>query len=101
MTPFSSGIFVLVLESPRAAIIILLMREVVTENLERMLGEDKLKLVVIAFRYLMEADKEEKHFMIRLCNKNDGRGEEVWCIVDEYPEEEGGRTATYLLPHDY
>lgn len=72
-----------------------------TENLEKAFDEAKLKLVVIAFRYLMEMDAEEKHFMIRLCNKNDGRGQEVWCIVDEYPEGDGGRTATYLLPHDY
>ena len=77
------------------------MREIVTTKLEEELGEEKLKCIVLAFRYLIQADKEEKHFEITFCNFDEGRGKKIWCIVDEYPEEEGGRTATYLLPSDY
>jgi hypothetical protein len=57
--------------------------------------------VIIAFRYLQEADSKEKHFAIRFCNFDEGRGQEIWCMIDDYPEEKGGRTATYLFPKDY
>jgi hypothetical protein len=96
-----SDLSALVLESPRAAIIILLMREVMTENLEKVFDEAKLGRIVVAFRHLMEAAPQEKHFSIKFCNFDEGRGKEVWCIIDEYAEEEGGLTATYLLPKDY
>ncbi len=77
------------------------MREYATTNLEETLGHEKLKQVILAFRNLFLADPTEKHFSINFCNFNDGRGQEVWCIIDEYSEEEGGLTATYLLPKDY
>ena len=77
------------------------MRELVTSNLEEVLGREKLNQIILAFRSLFLADPNEKHFSINFCNFNDGRGQEVWCIIDEYSEEEGGRTATYLLPSDY
>jgi len=77
------------------------MQEFITSSLEDKLDEDKLRRVIIAFRHLQEADPEEKHFSIQFCNFDEGRGQEIWCIIDDYPKEEGGRCATYLLPKDY
>ncbi len=57
--------------------------------------------IPVAFRSLIMADPEERHFSINFCNADEGRGQEIWCIIDEYPENEGELTATYLLPKDY
>ncbi len=77
------------------------MREVITANLEKKLGEDKLRMVVMAFRFLFLADPKERHFSLKFCNDDEGRGTEVWVMLDEYPQGEGGLTATFLLPSDY
>ena len=77
------------------------MREVVTSNLERELGEDKLRMVILAFRFLFLADPKERHFSLKFCNSDEGRGLEVWVMLDEYPPQKGGLTATFLLPGDY
>lgn len=77
------------------------MKELVTKNLAEAIGPQKLRRVVTAFRYLYLADPKERHFSIKFCNFDEGRGREIWIIVDEYPENEGGLTATFLLPSDY
>jgi len=78
------------------------MQEFITSSLEEKINDEgKLRRIIIAFRYLQEADPKERHFAIRFCNFDEGRGQEVWCIIDGDPKEEIERIATYLLPKDY
>lgn len=77
------------------------MRTVITTNLEKLVTPEQLKHIVMAFRSLYLAMPKERHFSMKFCNQDEGRGFEVWVILDEYPPEEGGLTATLLLPSDY
>jgi hypothetical protein len=77
------------------------MRSAITTNLEKLLTPEQLKNIVMAFRYLYLANPKERHFSIKFCNDDEGRGLEIWIILDEYPAGEGGLTATFLLPSDY
>ncbi len=51
-----------------------------------------------AFRTLMLAFPQERHFIIGFAYANNGEGEKVWLIIDESETE---RIETILFPDDY
>jgi len=77
------------------------MREYVTSALQKQYTSEQLRYIFYAFRVLMKVTPDEHHFVFRFANSGGFQGQDVWAIIDDYPEAEGGRTATYLLPGDY
>jgi len=51
-----------------------------------------------AFRLLISAFPQERHFIIGFAYANNGEGEKVWLIIDESDTE---RIETMLFPDDY
>jgi len=51
-----------------------------------------------AFQLLIRAFPQERHFIIGFAYANNGKGENVWLIIDESETE---RIETMLFPDDY
>ncbi len=73
------------------------MRTVFTEGIEEKYSQEQITKLFEAFFSLLAIKPDEKHFVFKFARDES----EVWVIIDDYPESEGGKTATLLLPEDY
>ena len=73
------------------------MRTVFTESIGEKYSQQQITRFFEAFLSLLAVQPNETLFVFKFASDNS----EVWVIIDDYPEVEGGRTATLLLPEDY
>jgi hypothetical protein len=73
------------------------MRTVFTQGIEEKYSQGQITNLFNAFFSLLAVKPDERHFIFKFASDLS----EVWAIIDDYPEDEGGRTATLLLPEDY
>ena len=73
------------------------MQTVFTKGIEEKYSPEQITKFFEAFLSLLAVKPNERHFAFKF-GYDEG---EVWVIIDDYPENEGGKTATLLLPEDY
>jgi len=73
------------------------MRTVFTQGIEEKYSQEQIANFFEAFFNLSAIKPDERQFVFKFASDDS----EVWVIIDDYPEDEGGRTATLLLPQDY
>lgn len=73
------------------------MRTICTKSIVEEYSPAQIALLFDAFFSLLAVKPDERHFVIKFADDESV----VWVIIDDYPESEGGKTATLLLPQDY
>jgi len=73
------------------------MNTVFTRGIQEKYSQEQITKFFEAFFSLLAIKPDEKQFVFKFASDDS----EVWVIIDNYPEDEGGRTATLLLPEDY